>query len=175
MTATPPSITLADVQAAGTAIRRAITDADGPLPPSFLVDFLLREWRRYLARVHHEHGLDSIDWRYAVDTTRRLLFSSLPVGDAEQRQQLTRSLPILVADLKTGMAIAGTPPAARESFLGQLRDLHLMRLDPDPAARHNITQEIDLADTIAMDVRDPRYRALLDKLDGADAVEHIEM
>ncbi|MBK8957392.1 MAG: hypothetical protein IPM80_02930 [Proteobacteria bacterium] len=33
----------------------------------------------------------------------------------------------------------------------------------------------DFSDTVTMDVRDPRYRALLDRLDGADSVEHIEM
>lgn len=173
MTQDSVQITLGDVQAAGAAIRKAIADGDGPLPPKFLVEFLLQEWRRYLALTHHREGPDSADWAAAVDATRRLILSVLPVRSAAQRSKLMQSLPKLVADLKKGCATAATPDAARDAFLAQLREIHLALIEPPKNGRE--APEPDLSDTITMDVRDPRYRLLLDKLDGADGVEHIEM
>lgn len=163
----------ADIVAAGAAIREAIADADGPLPPYFLVDFLLSQWRRYLALVHHDQGPASATWANAVDATRRLLLSVLPVTSIEQRQALAKSVPKLIADIKKGARDGNIEPAALDIFLKQLGDFHFIKLDPkrplDP------TNPNDLSDTISMDVRDPRYRALLDQLDGRDGVEHIEM
>ena len=164
---------LADIKAASTAIRRCIADADGPLPPHFLVEFLLSQWRRYLAMVHHHQGEASVEWSHAVDATRRLLFSVLPITSIEQRTKLGKSLPQLVADLKKGAQVGHIEPATRDLFLKQLSEYHIVKLDskrPLDSAHSN-----DLSDTISMDTRDPRYRALLDKLDGADGVEHIEM
>lgn len=166
-------ITLGDVQAAGAAIRKAIADGDGPLPPKFLVEFLLQEWRRYLALTHRRHGPESVEWQAAVDATLHLILSVLPVRSAAQRSKLTQSLPKLVADLKIGTATAGTPVAVRDAFLAQLRDVHLGLIEPPKSGKE--APEPDLSDTISMDVRDPRYRMLLDKLDGADGVEHIEL
>lgn len=172
---TPDSvqITLGDVQAAGAAIRKAIADGDGPLPPKFLVEFLLQEWRRYLALTHHRHGPESDEWAAAVDCTRRLILSVLPVRSASQRSKLMQSLPRLVTDLKAGCAVAATPGSVRDAFLAQLREIHLALIEPPKNGKQ--APEPDLSDTITMDVRDPRYRMLLDKLDGADGVEHIEM
>jgi hypothetical protein len=169
--ATP--IQLADVQAAGSAIREAIADGDGPLPPRFLVEFLLQEWRRYLAVTHRRHGASSPEWQTGVDATRRLIISAQPVHSPAQRSKLMQSLPKLVADIKHGAAIANTPLPVRDAFLGQLRDIHLALIEPPVDGKEK--PEPDLSDTLSMDVRDPRYRMLLDRLDGADGVEHIEM
>lgn len=180
MTTSPPlnaeassRIGIEDVRAAGLAIRKAIADGDGPIPPRFLVEFLLQEWRRFIALVHHEHGPVSAEWSSAVDATRRLILSVQPVTSSAQRSRLMQSLPRLIAEIKHGAAVAGTPPVARDTLLAQLRDIHL-RLIEQPSTASNAPAP-DLSDTISMDVRDPRYRALLDKLDGADGVEHIEM
>lgn len=173
MASNATQITLADVQAAGAAIRKAIADGDGPLPPKFVVQFLLQEWRRYLALTHWRHGPDSPQWTSAVDATQRLILSVLPVRSAAQRSKLMQSLPQLVADLKTGCATAATPGDVRDEFLAQLRETHLALLEPRKDRAE--TPERDLSDTVTMDVRDPRYRLLLDKLDGADGVEHIEV
>jgi len=173
VTADNDSITLADVQAAGAAIRKAIADGDGPLPPKFLVEFLLQEWRRYLALTHRRHGQESPEWTAAVDSTLHLITSVQPVRTPAQRSKLMQSLPKLVADIKHATHVAATPVAARDAFLAELRDIHLALIEPPKDGKE--TPEPDLSDTITMDVRDPRYRMLLDKLDGADGVEHIEM
>lgn len=164
---------MADIKAAGAAIRKAIADADGPLPPHFLVEFLLSQWRRYLVLMHHHKGVQSQEWRDAVDTTNRLLLSVLPITTQAERSELAKSLPRLVLDLKRGATLGQLDGLALELFLKQLGELHLAKLDPKrPLDKTHFT---DLSDTIAMDVQDPRYRALLDRLDGAEGIEHIEM
>lgn len=173
MTSESVQITLGDVQAAGAAIRKAISDGDGPLPPKFLVEFLLQEWRRFLALLHHRHGPDTPEWQNAVDATLRLIVSVQPVNSPAQRSKLMQSLPKLVADIKAATALASTPAAVRDEFLSQLREIHLALIEPPKDGKEK--PEPDLSDTITMDVRDPRYRMLLDRLDGADGVEHIEM
>jgi hypothetical protein len=164
---------LADIKAAGIAIRKAITDVDGPLPPHFVVEFLLSQWRRYLALTHHEHGSSSPEWSAALATTRQLLISILPMTSHAQRTQLARSVPQLVSDLKLGAKLGRIEPLALELFLKQLGEVHFAKLDPSRPLEPAHTS--DLSDTISMDVRDPRYRALLDQLDGVEGVEHIEM
>jgi hypothetical protein len=108
-----------------------------------------------------------------VDATGRLLLSVLPVTTPAQRTALAKSVPALVTDLRRGAQLGRLEPLAMDLFLKQLSELHLAKLDPKrPLEKANPS---DLSDTIAMDVRDPRYRALLDSLDGVDGVEHIEM
>lgn len=167
-------ISAAHFEAAAAAIRTAIAEGEGPLPPHFVVEFLLREWRRYLAVTRHEYGESSAEWRNALDTTQRLVLSLQAPANAAVRARLTQSLPGLIVDLKTGASLAGMPVAARDDFLATLREYHLRLLDPSSAPRPRRRGE-DPSDTIAMDTRDPRLRALLDHLDGADGVEYIEM
>lgn len=171
--ATPQISLLTDIKASGAAIRKAIADADGPLPPHFLVEFLLSQWRRHLVVIHHQQGALSQEWLAAVDTTRRLLLSVLPVTSLEQRSNLAKTVPTLIADLRRGASQGQVDRLAMDLFLKQLGELHFAKLDPKrPLDKANLS---DLSDTIAMDVQDPRYRALLDRLDGVDGVEHIEM
>lgn len=164
----------AHFEAAAAAIRTAIAEGDGPLPPHFVVAFMLCEWRRYLALTRQEYGESSVEWRNALDTTQRLVLSLQAPANSADRARLTQSLPGLIADLKTGASLAGMPVAARDNFLATLREYHLRLIDPSSAPRPRRRGE-DPSDTIALDTRDPRLRAVLDRLDGADGVEYIEM
>lgn len=164
---------VADNRAAAAVIRKAIADADGPLPPVFLMEFLLRQWRGYLAYVHRRAGSRSIIWRNAGELTGRIVASTVPLPSREARDAMVRGLPKLVHELKTGMTIAGMTAAEREGFLVQLRAHHLSLLSA-PLAVVPASQP-DLSQTVAMNVVDPRYRALLDQLDGLDRLEHIDM
>ena len=96
----------------------------------------------------------------------------MPTESPERRAQLIRELPRLVTDVKIAIDKAQIDGQERDTFLDQLRQLHmsLLKLDQLP-----IDRSTDFSDTVTMDVRDPRYRALLDKLDGAEGMEHIEM
>ena len=160
-----------DVKAASAALRDIIAETEGPMPPSWVVEFLLRNWRRHLVLVHHDNGPDSVAWSRALDCTRRLLQSLVPAESPEKRSALIRELPRLVTDIKIAIDKAQVDTRERDAFLDQLSQLHMSLLKLD----RPMQPAQDFSDTITMDVRDPRYRALLDKLDGAESVEHIEM
>jgi hypothetical protein len=170
----PNHVTKEDFLAASTAIRRTIAEGEGSLPPRFVVEFMLQEWRRYLALTHLQSGPGAPEWTEALNVTRQLLVSLQPPTSAAARTKLMQSLPRLVADLKTGMALAHTLPETRDAFLHELRELQLRLLDPSAPPVDSRPAD-QLSDTITMDTRDPRLRALLDRLDGANGVEHIEM
>jgi hypothetical protein len=123
--------------------------------------------------MHHDYGTDSEDWRHAGDVTKRLLLSIVPVHSTEHRSQVLHGLPRLITDVKLALDASGVPADERTGFLDKLRDLHMTLFDPNQS--NGGINPVDLSDTISMDVRDPRYRALLDQLDGADSVEYIEM
>ena len=161
-----------DIQAASAALRAAIAETEGPLPPAWVVEFMLRSWRRYLVLAHYDSGPGSAGWARAMDCTRRLLQSIVPTESPERRAALIKELPRLVTDVKIAIDKAQIDPQERDIFLDQLRQLHmsLLKLEQMP-----LTTTPDFSDTVTMDVRDPRYRALLDKLDGAEGMEHIEM
>ncbi len=161
-----------DIHAASAALRNTIAETEGPLPPAWVVEFMLRSWRRYLVLVHHDSGAGSAAWARAIDCTRRLLQSIVPTESPERRAQLVRELPRLVTDVKIAIDKAQIDGHERDTFLDQLRQLHmsLLKLEQMPSDTGT-----DFSDTVTMDVRDPRYRALLDRLDGAESMEHIEM
>lgn len=170
------------IQAASGAVRKAIEDVQGPMPPAFVVEFLLKEWRRYLALVHQESGVESEAWRRAIVTMERLLWSATPKATPEDRADLSDALTDLVQMLKVGMDTVNTDAEARETFLTALRGMHLGMLNPartgagakSGAVMSPARPVDDMSDTISMNVRDPRYRELLDLL-STDNVEQIDI
>lgn len=170
------------IQAASGAVRKAIEDVQGPMPPGFIVEFLLKEWRRYLALVHQESGAESEAWRQAIITMERLLWSAAPKATPEDRTGLSNALTDLVHRLKLGMESVHTDAEARETFLTALRGMHLDMLNPartgaeaKSGASLSPARPVDeMSDTISMNVRDPRYRELLDLL-STDNVEQIDI
>jgi hypothetical protein len=168
------SVSKEDFQRATAAIRTAIAEGEGPLPPHFVVEFLLGGWRRYMALVRQQAGESSSQWRDALEVTCGLVRSLHPPRDADQRAALIRALPRLIAELKAGASLAGMAADGRDAFLTALRDFHLQLLERANAPGGRDPRDA-LSDTITMDTRDPRLRALLDRLDGADGVEHIDM
>ena len=60
-------------------IRYAIEASGGPLPPAFIVQFLLGDWRHYLTSTLNACGEDSEEARATMETTALLLWSARPV------------------------------------------------------------------------------------------------
>ncbi|MGE0387477.1 MAG: DUF1631 family protein [Gammaproteobacteria bacterium] len=166
-----------DVKAASDAVRSAIESTNGPLPPPFVVEFLLRHWRRYLALTHSERGPDSEEWHAACHTTERLLWSVAPKSSADERVELIRAIKALLAELRHGMQAENCPAAEQSVFLQRLSDWHLGLVNLPGAAHPGAgakPQERDLSDTFRLDLNDPRYRQIMDMLDNAN-VEQIDM
>ena len=159
------------IEAASIAVRKAIEEVQGPFPPAFVVEFLLKEWRRYLALVHQQDGDQCEAWRQAIATMDKLLWSVAPKATAEDRTSVADALPDLVHLLKAGMEAINTDTVKREAFLSALGDMHLGMLHPSKSRPGAVE---DLSDTISMNVRDPRYRELLDLM-SSDNVEQIDI
>lgn len=168
------------VQAASEAIKTAIEQSRGPLPPPFVVQFLLEHWRRYLAYTYRDNGENSQPWKQAVKTTELLLWSVAPKHSPEERRELAMQLEPLLTSVKIGMAIAGTGDDVQNQFLHALSEWHV-----DIIARHGAPCDdankagdaetgVDLSDTLQLNVRDPRYRELMDLLDHAK-LEQIDI
>jgi hypothetical protein len=171
-------MTPADIQAASQVVRRGIEQIEGPLPPAFVVEFLLRHWRAYLARTHAKYGGggESPEWARALAATDRLLWSIAPKPTPEDRAKLLRTLKELLPQLKHGMAVALMSEQAQSAFLHELSDFHSALVNPKatPTAEAKAAAEQDPASTLRMDVHDPRYRAIMDLL-RSDNVEQIDM
>jgi hypothetical protein len=165
-----PSIT-----AASEVVRRAIEATPGPLPPPFLVELLLSSWRRFLAIVHRDRGAESHEWRQAVDLTERLLWSVAPKPELKARDELQGALESLVEGIRQALEIADVPELDRRALLGELAQVHIARLQPErPGPYALATGERATADTVTLDMRDPRYAKLLDLLNGAE-IEQVTL
>lgn len=160
-------------------IRHAIQASGGPLPPAFIVQFLLGDWCRYLTLTLDTHGEESEEVRSAMETTALLLWSVSPVPTEEEKAELVERAPELIAGLKDGMTAAGVGRDEQDAFLLQLRDWHVdlmaRRKGYEAAGRaFDPTRKPCGDDTIQLDAQDIRCRELMDMLDNAEA-EYIEL
>jgi hypothetical protein len=176
--------------AATAVIDRAIENAEGPLPPPFLVEFLVQPWRRFLAAIHHDEGPNSRDWELAVYATDLLLWSIAPKRTEAEKAALGNALKALVDAVRRAMEVAGWDRAAQSAFLRALREWHLQLIrretQPPPASPSppplgtvppkatDPAKPVDLEDTVHLDISDPHYRAYLDMLNHA-ILENIEI
>lgn len=149
-------------------IDRAIEEAQGPLPPRFLVKYLLGPWRERLVRLLERNGDASPEWLEAVETTRILLWSVAPKKTDEDKQSLVRTLGRLLPPIKATLDDCDWRAPARKLFLHALATHHarLIRGDEPPMPRPAKTL-IDLTDTVHLDVNDPHYRDYLEALNNA--------
>jgi hypothetical protein len=164
------------VIAATDVVRAAIQNTQGPLPPAFIVEFLVRVWRRVLAEFHASYGPASKTWTVGTATMERLLWSAAPKPDPARRVELMQTLRPLVDDLRAGMMHIGVLPHVQDEFLDRLSEYHLRILQPDEGLggdRGDISGT-HLTNTIPMDLRDPQYRHLMDLLDSAE-IEEIQI
>lgn len=167
---------MSPLEAANNVIRNAIEAANGPLPPSFVVEFLLTHWRQYLAAIHRVHGETSQEWKDAIAVSDQLVWSVAPKATEQERMELGRCLERLVAAIKEGMIVAGCDRDARVQFLRRLSECHLQLVSPPKSEGDaaTATAEIDLNQTVQLRPEDLRRRELLDMLDHA-YVQHIEV
>jgi hypothetical protein len=161
------------------AIRHAIEESDGPIPPIFLVQFLLNDWQRFLSSTRDTHGEDSVEMSEALEATTDLLWSVMPMPSEAEKAALRTTLPGLVKCVKKGMAAIEMAEEKQSAFLQQLREWHA-RLLSGKGGYEAITTTFDPTrakssdDTIQLRAHELKCRELMDMLDNA-AVEHIDM
>jgi len=100
----------------------------------FVKDFVLDYWRQLLIVTFIEQGRDSEAFTDQIALADRLVDSVQPAGSAEERKQLTASLPKLISGLKKGMAALEMPPAKASEFLAMLASVHVVSVKTDAQA-----------------------------------------
>jgi hypothetical protein len=153
----------------------AIEEAQGPLPPRFLVKYLLGPWRDQLVRILDRDGEAGSQWQQAVEMTRMLLWSVAPKRNESERKALIAALGTLLNAIKPALDASNWRQPARKLFMSALAAHHvrLIKGDTHLLPRPGRTL-VDLTDTVHLDVHDPRYRDYLDALNHAQ-LENIEI
>ena len=97
--------------------------------------FLAGYWVHVLAKAVYRYGPDSPQWSARLLTANRLLASALPPGGEEARRQLGAELPVLVQELKDGLAWIGLPAGKIAAALAPCMARHeaLLAGRPEPA------------------------------------------
>ena len=163
-----------DKRAAAEVVRSAIERSKGPLPPLFVLHFVLEDWISSLAAIHRRHGKSSGEWCKAVFATEQMLWSVMPAKTDVDRAELSQSLKSVVTNIREALVSGGCDPARAAYFLNRLATWQLSLLDPKKNADGSqAVKQID-RDTIPIDLSDPTYRRLLDELQG-DNVDQIEL
>lgn len=115
------------------AAARAVAAAlSGRTLPPAIEDFLKRDWRDLLARVHMRQGGESRPWLDAVATMAELVRTLQP--NAADRTQSVGNLPALAARLNAAMDAMALDPARRKRVVDALRS---QRPDLPPRASAN--------------------------------------
>ncbi|MFO1435266.1 MAG: DUF1631 family protein [Gammaproteobacteria bacterium] len=162
------------VVVANQMLKQAIQEAGGPLPPEFILRFLLNEWRQYLYRIHRRYGSGD-EWRIATQTTELFLWGTSPKRNAEERRSMAAQVPDMVSLVHEVMDIAGTDDMARNDFLNALSEWHLRIISRAPELEIEMPKPKDPDDaTVPVRMDDVRFRELMDVLDGT-SIEHVEM
>ena len=109
--------------------------------PSLLLDFLSGPWAQAIVAASREGrstGPAALERRRAgVD----LIVSLLPKPTLAERERFVRTLPQLMAALRTGVDAIGWLQPARDAFFGELVALHMasLKAQPNSALDHNLT------------------------------------
>jgi hypothetical protein len=93
-------------------------------PPRSVVEFLARQWIKYLVIVHARDGKDSEAWKSALATIDQLIASVVPRETPEERRKLPALIPGLLKRLKLGVAAAGIEDSVAAAFFTALMNLH---------------------------------------------------
>jgi hypothetical protein len=156
-------------------LRELIEASSGPLPPQFVLRFLLNEWRQYLLRIYRRYGQGE-EWTVARKTTELFLWGVAPKEDAGERRVLASKLSEIVSLAHEVMDIAGTSDGERQEFFDALGEWHMEIIARAPRTPPPLPPVDDESGEATVEVRidDIRFRELLDVLDMAD-IERVEL
>lgn len=95
-----------------------------PLPP--VVEQLVREaWSNVLFVTGLKYGFESDEWHEGVATLDQLIWSVQPPKDAEHRQQLIKSVPLLLKQLRAGLTTISYNPFDMSELFKSLQAAHV--------------------------------------------------
>ena len=92
-------------------------------------EFLVLEWVKVLMMVHIKRGPDSELWKNTLSTMDQLIWSVKPNHTSDDRRELARMVPALLARMAAGLKIAGVESAIHERFFALLYKIHARALN----------------------------------------------
>jgi len=168
------------IDVANQVLRNAIQDASGPLPPTFIFEFLFNEWRRYLVWIYSLHGAGP-RWVEALVATDLFLRSVAPIVVEKEKNAVTKELDTVVASVKEAMRMAGTDSGVQVQFLHDLSEWHVHLIarpstdkNPKDCPRWRLEPRGGHSDTVELTREEMRHKELMDLLDNAD-IEQIDV
>lgn len=93
--------------------------------PEVVVRLLQEAWSKVLMLTCLKHGVDSPEWRAALQTMDDLVWSVEPHEEPEARLRLLELVPGLLKSLREGMTSAAFDPFSTSEFFSQLEVLHV--------------------------------------------------
>lgn len=111
---------------AQTEVKARIQDRDILRP---VREFLVLEWVKVLMMVHIKRGPDSELWKNTLSTMDQLIWSVRLNHTSDDRRELARMVPGLLARMAAGLKIAGVESVIHERFFALLYKLHARALN----------------------------------------------
>lgn len=102
--------------------------------PEVVRDFIATTWLKALMVAALEGGGEDDPkgeggrWLEFIETLKELVWSVLPMTDAESRQKLVKRLPVILRNVKAGMQAAGLDEAGQKAFFSELVKCHATAL-----------------------------------------------
>ncbi|WP_137937225.1 DUF1631 domain-containing protein [Chitinivorax sp. B] len=92
--------------------------------PDVIAQFLSLHWNNLMLSVYVKDGVDSDNWRNALQTMDDLIWSVQPKRSPEERMRLVSLLPPMLKKLEAALEINQTPKESREKFFAALVQCH---------------------------------------------------
>ncbi|ANB02424.1 DUF1631 domain-containing protein [Ectothiorhodospira sp. BSL-9] len=128
------------------AIERVIDGRSLPEP----IEHLLRHtWKELLVLIYLRNGQHSQLWQKALNVASLLVWSLIPKGRQDERDQLTGLLPSLLKALQDGMARMSRPPEEQQEVMALLAREHTRMVKTPMPAGDAATVAPDLEDVTA--------------------------
>jgi hypothetical protein len=110
---------------------------NGPVPEA-ISSLMYEGWQQVLLAAYLREGKDGPEWRDAMRTVDRLVWSVQPKIEYEDRRELLRSIPELLRTLREALAQVSYDQRRLARWFRELQALHIAALrgaGPEPARR----------------------------------------
>jgi len=108
-------------------IRNKMAGADVPIAIRSFADMV---WANYLTQIRRTEGSDSASFSAAVETLDNLLWSIAVKPRTGQKSRLSKMIPLLVRNLRSGGAAVEVSDEKIQRFLDTLYELHIAAIKP---------------------------------------------
>jgi hypothetical protein len=105
--------------------------------PGPVLEFLVQHWLRYLLLLHAKSGVDSAEWKGALQVMDQMIWSLETKNTPGDRRKLVALVPDLLKRMSAALQALGAEDAVRAALFAELEKVHTEILHPkpkDPAA-----------------------------------------